>query len=235
MHTGMNTSDFIEEAETMKNLRHPNVVKLIGVCSRRMPFYIITELMDYGNLLMYLRENTKSLRYSKLLDMAAQIASGMAYLESQNLVHRDLAARNILVGENDVVKIADFGLARLMKDDEYIVRTATAIPFKWTAPEAIDLRKYSTKSDVWSFGILLTELVTYGQMPYPGMSDFEVAMVITLGYRMVCPPGCSLALYAVMLQTWEEDPMKRPDFKTLQLMLFLLSTIESRSVACICD
>lgn len=100
--------------------------------------------------------------------MAAQIAAGMAYLESQNYIHRDLAARNVLVADGNVVKIADFGLARLIKEDEYEARIGARFPIKWTAPEAANYSKFSIKSDVWSFGILLTELVTYGRIPYPG-------------------------------------------------------------------
>lgn len=110
----------------------------------------------------------RQLKLAQLIDMSAQIAAGMAYLESQNYIHRDLAARNVLVGDSNIVKIADFGLARLIKEDEYEARVGARFPIKWTAPEAANYSKFSIKSDVWSFGILLTELVTYGRIPYPG-------------------------------------------------------------------
>merc|ERR1711918_269793 len=102
------------------------------------------------------------------------VAAGMAYLESQNYIHRDLAARNVLVGDNNIVKIADFGLARLIKEDEYEARVGARFPIKWTAPEAANYSRFSIKSDVWSFGVLITELVTYGRIPYPGMTNAEV-------------------------------------------------------------
>lgn len=130
--------------------------------------FIYLFIYIYIYILLFLIGKGKTLNLQRLIDMAAQIAAGMAYLESQNYIHRDLAARNVLVAELNVVKIADFGLARLIKEDEYEARIGARFPIKWTAPEAANYSKFSIKSDVWSFGILLTELVTYGRIPYPG-------------------------------------------------------------------
>ena len=164
----MDPKDFLAEAQIMKKLRHTKLIQLYAVCTAEEPIYIITELMKNGSLLEFLQGKGRNLKLPQLIDMSAQIASGMAYLESQNYIHRDLAARNVLVGENNIVKIADFGLARIIKEDEYEARVGARFPIKWTAPEAANYSKFSIKSDVWSFGILLTELITYGRIPYPG-------------------------------------------------------------------
>lgn len=143
----------------------------------------------------------------------------MAYLEAQNYIHRDLAARNILVTENLICKVADFGLARLIDEDTYQAHTGAKFPIKWTAPEAALYNKFTIKSDVWSFGVLLTELVTYGRIPYPGMTNPEVLAQVERGYRMPCPAGCPDKLYQVMLDCWKALDYERPTFETLQWRL----------------
>ncbi|XP_052862093.1 tyrosine-protein kinase Src42A isoform X2 [Anopheles cruzii] len=215
----MDPKDFLAEAQIMKKLRHLKLIQLYAVCTLEEPIYIITELMKHGSLLDYLQGKGRSLKLPQLIDMAAQIAAGMAYLESQNYIHRDLAARNVLVGDNNIVKIADFGLARLIKEDEYEARVGARFPIKWTAPEAANYSKFSIKSDVWSFGILLTELVTYGRIPYPGMTNAEVLTQVEHGYRMPQPQNCNTPLYEIMLECWNKDPMRRPTFETLQWKL----------------
>ncbi|XP_054277530.1 tyrosine-protein kinase Src42A isoform X2 [Macrosteles quadrilineatus] len=222
----MDPKDFLTEAQIMKKLRHNKLIQLYAVCTVEEPIYIITELMKNGSLLDYLQGKGRGLKLTQLIDMSAQIAAGMAYLESQNYIHRDLAARNVLVGDGNIVKIADFGLARLIKEDEYEARVGARFPIKWTAPEAANYSRFSIKSDVWSFGILLTELVTYGRIPYPGMTNAEVLHQVEHGYRMPSPPGCPGTLYDIMLECWHKDPMKRPTFETLQWKLEDFFTME---------
>uniref|UniRef100_W5KIN8 Tyrosine-protein kinase n=1 Tax=Astyanax mexicanus TaxID=7994 RepID=W5KIN8_ASTMX len=208
----MSPEAFLQEAQIMKKLRHDKLVQLYAVVSQE-PIYIVTEFMSKGSLLDFLKEGEgKVLKLPQLVDMAAQISDGMAFIERMNYIHRDLRAANILVTDNMVCKIADFGLARLIEDNEYTARQGAKFPIKWTAPEAALYGKFSIKSDVWSFGILLTELVTKGRVPYPGMVNREVLEQVDRGYRMPCPPACPASLHELMLQCWRREPDERPTF-----------------------
>ncbi|KAG9510684.1 V-SRC [Fragariocoptes setiger] len=216
----MSPQAFLDEAVIMRKCRHENLVPLFGVCSREEPLLIITEFMCNGSLLSYLRNKRArdcKLSLIELTDIARQICNGMAYLEEQKLIHRDLAARNILVGRNLYVKVADFGLARMIGDSEYTARQGAKFPIKWTAPEAAIYNRFSIKSDVWSFGVLLWEVMTHGQVPYQGMQNREVIERVEKGYRMQIPKGCDCpdSVYLKMCQCWDADPEKRPTFKHL--------------------
>ena len=224
----MNREEFMREADVMKQLRHPKLVQLFGVCTIDEPVYIIMELMSRGALLDFLRVGEgRNLKTEQLIDIGAQVACGMAYLESQNFIHRDLAARNVLVDDFTMCKITDFGMARFAPDDFYEAREGAKFPIKWTAPEAAIYQMFTTKSDVWSFGILLVELVTRGAMPYAAMSGSEVLSALQEGYRMPTPRNCPDRLYQVMMTCWHDDPQARPTFETLQWTLedFFVSNV----------
>lgn len=209
----MEVEEFLKEAAVMKEIKHPNLVQLLGVCTREPPFYIITEFMTYGNLLDYLREcNRQEVSAVVLLYMATQISSAMEYLEKKNFIHRDLAARNCLVGENHLVKVADFGLSRLMTGDTYTAHAGAKFPIKWTAPESLAYNKFSIKSDVWAFGVLLWEIATYGMSPYPGIDLSQVYELLEKDYRMERPEGCPEKVYELMRACWQWNPSDRPSF-----------------------
>ena len=215
----MAASDFLCEAQIMKKLDHKNILKLYGVCTQEEPFYIVTELMKHGNLLDYLTKSEgQHLKLPELMDIGAQVANGMAYLELQHCIHGDLAARNVLVGEGNIVKIGDFGLAKLVTCEELETRPKN-VAVKWTAPEVILSNQFTIKSDVWSFGVFLTELVTHGRKPYLGMTNDEVLAQVTQGYHMPQPPECPDPLYQIMLDCWKTDPKERPTFEHLKYWL----------------
>ncbi|KAI5947180.1 Tyrosine-protein kinase Lck [Manis javanica] len=215
----MSPDAFLAEANLMKQLQHQRLVRLYAVVTQE-PIYIITEYMENGSLVDFLKTTPGvKLTINKLLDMAAQIAEGMAFIEEQNYIHRDLRAANILVSDTLSCKIADFGLARLIEDNEYTAKEGAKFPIKWTAPEAINYGIFTIKSDVWSFGILLTEIVTHGRIPYPGMTNPEVIQNLERGYRMVRPDNCPEELYHLMMLCWKERPEDRPTFDYLRSVL----------------
>ena len=209
-------SKFLRKVAQMRELRHPKIVQLYAVCTNEQPIYVITELMKHGSLLEYLRGERGSLKLLQLISMAQQVAEGMAYLEEHQYIHRDLAARNVLVGDGLICKISDFGLMQLVAEAENKAHDGTKFAIKWTAPEALLHNNFSVKSDVWSFGVLLYEIITFGRFPYAGMTNEEVMRKLEQGYRMPQPKESSYAYYNIMLKCWREEPENRPTFEALQ-------------------
>ncbi|XP_077944681.1 tyrosine-protein kinase Fer isoform X2 [Gasterosteus aculeatus] len=207
---------FLSEARILKQYDHPNIVKLIGVCTQRQPIYIVMELVPGGDFLSFLRKKKDELKTKQLVRFSVDAAAGMAYLESKNCIHRDLAARNCLVGEGSVLKISDFGMSRQEDDGIYSSSGLKQIPIKWTAPEALNYGRYSSDSDVWSYGILLWETFSLGVCPYPGMTNQQAREQVEKGYRMSCPQRCPDDVYKVMQRCWQYNPEERPKFSDLQ-------------------
>ena len=221
----MTAQDFLQTAALMKKLRHKKLVQLYAVCTREEPIFIITEVMKYNSLLEYLRGEGRVLELPQLIDITIQVAEGMAYLEEQGYIHRDLRAKNVLVGENLMCKVANFETARV-DEDVYKVKRGERYAPKWTAPEAAMYSRFTIKSDVWSFGIVLHEIITFGGSPYPGMTNVQVLEALQQGYRMPQPMGCPDKLYDIMLDCWREEPAVRPTFETLQWQLEQFFTAE---------
>ncbi|XP_038626362.1 tyrosine-protein kinase Fer isoform X2 [Tachyglossus aculeatus] len=206
---------FLSEARILKQYDHPNIVKLIGVCTQRQPIYIIMELIPGGDFLSFLRKKKEELKPKQLVKFALDAAAGMAYLESKNCIHRDLAARNCLVGENNILKISDFGMSRQEDDGVYSSSGLKQIPIKWTAPEALNYGRYTSESDAWSFGILLWETFSLGVCPYPGMTNQQAREQVEKGYRMSAPQKCPEDIYKIMLRCWDYKPENRPKFSEI--------------------
>ncbi|XP_029672857.1 uncharacterized protein LOC115241299 isoform X2 [Formica exsecta] len=224
--------DLDRELEIMKQLgSHPNVVTLLGCCTEEEPHYLILEYVMYGKLLAYLRDHrTRQYFYNFSEDSAALtsrdltvfgycVARGMEYLASKKIIHRDLAARNVLVDHNKLCKIADFGMSRFANEDGEVIETRhgrNALPIRWMAPESLIYSLFTTKTDVWSFGILMWEIVTLGSTPYPDMTAREVMRNVHNGYRLERPSHCRSELFRVISRCWHADPDRRPEFQTLR-------------------
>lgn len=213
---------FLQEAKILKQYDHPNIVKLIGVCTQRQPVYIIMELVPGGDFLSFLRKKKDELKLKQLVKFSLDAASGMLYLESKNCIHRDLAARNCLVGENNILKISDFGMSRQEDGGVYSSSGLKQIPIKWTAPEALNYGRYSSESDVWSFGILLWETFSLGVCPYPGMTNQQAREQVERGYRMSAPQHCPEDIAKIMMKCWDYKPENRPKFSELQKELTII-------------
>ncbi|XP_053125662.1 fibroblast growth factor receptor 1 isoform X2 [Hemicordylus capensis] len=230
--TEKDLSDLISEMEMMKMIgKHKNIINLLGACTQDGPLYVIVEYASKGNLREYLQARRppgmeycynptlipeEQLSFKDLVSCAYQVARGMEYLASKKCIHRDLAARNVLVTEDSVMKIADFGLARDIHHIDYYKKTTNGrLPVKWMAPEALFDRIYTHQSDVWSFGVLLWEIFTLGGSPYPGVPVEELFKLLKEGHRMDKPSNCTNGLYMMMRDCWHAVPSQRPTFKQL--------------------
>uniref|UniRef100_A0A8C5LDN9 receptor protein-tyrosine kinase n=1 Tax=Jaculus jaculus TaxID=51337 RepID=A0A8C5LDN9_JACJA len=213
--------DFLGEASIMGQFDHPNIIHLEGVVTKSKPVMIVTEYMENGSLDTFLKKNDGQFTVIQLVGMLRGIAAGMKYLSDMGYVHRDLAARNILINSNLVCKVSDFGLSRVLEDDPEAAYTTRGgkIPIRWTAPEAIAFRKFTSASDVWSYGIVMWEVVSYGERPYWEMTNQDVIKAVEEGYRLPSPMDCPAALYQLMLDCWQKDRNSRPKFDELVNML----------------
>uniref|UniRef100_A0A8D3CUX8 receptor protein-tyrosine kinase n=1 Tax=Scophthalmus maximus TaxID=52904 RepID=A0A8D3CUX8_SCOMX len=213
-YTEKQRRDFLCEASIMGQFDHPNVVHLEGVVTRGKALMIVIEYMENGSLDGFLRKHDGQFTVIQLVGMLRGIAAGMRYLADMGYVHRDLAARNILVNSNLVCKVSDFGLSRVIDDDPEAVYTTSGgkIPVRWTAPEAIQYRKFTSASDVWSYGIVMWEVMSYGERPYWDMSNQDVIKAIEEGYRLPAPMDCPPGLHQLMLDCWQKDRAERPKF-----------------------
>ncbi|KAK5878335.1 hypothetical protein CesoFtcFv8_023747 [Champsocephalus esox] len=230
--TEKDLSDLISEMEMMKMIgKHKNIINLLGACTQDGSLYVVVEFASQGNLREVLRsrrppgleywsdsqqEAMDRLEVRELVSAAYQVSRGMDYLASRKCIHRDLAARNVLVTEDNVMKIADFGLARDVHHIDYYKKTTNGrLPVKWMAPEALFDRIYTHQSDVWSFGVLLWEIFTLGGSPYPGVPVEELFKLLKEGHRMEKPSACPQELYRMMRDCWHAVPARRPTFSQL--------------------
>ncbi|XP_070574867.1 tyrosine kinase receptor Cad96Ca-like [Ptychodera flava] len=222
----------------MKSLQsyHPNIVRLLGCCTKSDPVCIILELAPYGNLKNFLlanrsteiyqnlHQNSRYLTSLDLIHFGWQIAKGMSFIASKKFIHRDLAARNILLGEKRCCKISDFGFARdVSTASVYHSKLEGRLPIRWMALESVVDSLYTIKSDVWSYGIVLWEIVTLGSTPYANMSSSELIRKLPTGYRLPRPDHCSEKYYGIMSRCWDEHSESRPSFSDLSVVVGKMS------------
>ncbi|XP_022796405.1 tyrosine-protein kinase receptor Tie-1-like [Stylophora pistillata] len=239
--------DLMKELEAMKQLDpHPHVIKLLGCVTQSEPLLVLIEYVPFGDLLGYLRKSRglndtyykdpdikpqTNLTSQQLMKFAWQIADGMSYLSSKSIIHRDLAARNVLVGQKETCKVTEFGMARdVQLENVYERKTKGRLPVKWTAYEALLYGTYTTKSDVWSYGVVLYEIFTIGGSPYPRIDGRKIANLLHQGYRMPRPQHLDDKLYQIMMRCWQNDPDARPTFVTLKNQLKDIETLHKRLI-----
>ncbi|XP_014295647.1 insulin-like receptor [Microplitis demolitor] len=228
--------EFLNEASVMKAFNTHHVVRLLGVVSRGQPPYVIMELMVNGDLKTYLRSHRPDQcenmsrqppTLKRIIRMAAEISDGMAYLSAKKFVHRDLAARNCMVAEDLTVKIGDFGMTRdIYETDYYRKGTKGLLPVRWMAPESLKDGVFTSYSDVWSYGIVLWEMVTLASQPYQGLSNDQVLRYVIDGGVMERPENCPDSLYRLMRGTWNQKAVRRPTFIHITSILLKEASLE---------
>ncbi|ELU14564.1 hypothetical protein CAPTEDRAFT_134203, partial [Capitella teleta] len=227
--TDQEKEEFLKEALLMSNFKHDHIIRLLGVCLDNDPQFIILELMEKGDLLSYLRLSRPTtmqppkLSLPDMVSICVDVAKGCKYLEDMHFVHRDLAARNCLVsmsGDKCVVKIGDFGLARdIYKNDYYRKEGEGLLPVRWMSPESLVDGIFTTLSDIWAFGVLMWEVLTLGQQPYPARTNLEVLQFVRNEGCLDRPDNCPDDLYHLMGLCWSAMPEKRPSFAQVLLQL----------------
>ena len=216
---------FLTEAAIMGQFDHPNVLRLLGIVSLATPYMLVIELMegDFKTILESISavtfDNDKLLRC--LLNCTREVVCGMEYLSSKHFVHRDLAVRNVLVGQDMVCRIGDFGMSKRIHEDKdyYRVKVGGVVPVRWTAPEALYFRRYSEKSDVWSLGMTLFEMWSVGRRPWDRYTNEQVLGLLSSNQMQGPPTGCPREIYAIMARTWHPDPAERPTFHEISQFL----------------
>ncbi|KAJ6641007.1 Tyrosine-protein kinase transmembrane receptor Ror, partial [Pseudolycoriella hygida] len=227
-------ADFKREIELISDLKHANIVCILGVVLKEEPLCMLFEYMTQGDLHEFLIANSpnegKSLTQLQFLQIAMQISEGMEYLSGHHYVHRDLAARNCLVGDSLTVKISDFGLSRdIYSSDYYRVQSKSLLPVRWMPSESILYGKFTTESDIWSFGVVLFEIYSYGLQPYYGYTNQEVISMVRARQLLPCPEVCPSAVYSLMVECWHEQAVRRPSFPEIGHRLKIWYQAQKRS------
>ncbi|XP_022818180.1 focal adhesion kinase 1 isoform X4 [Spodoptera litura] len=220
MDADLDTAEkFLEEAYIMQQFSHPHIIGLVGVCSSP-PIWIVMELATLGEMRAYLQQNAHRLETCTLVLYIYQLSTALSYLESKKFVHRDIAARNVLVSTPTCVKLADFGLSKMVEDKSYYKASRGKLPIKWMAPESINFRRFTSASDVWMFGVCMWEILMLGVKPFSGVKNNDVIGKLENGERLALPPRCPPRLYSVMSRCWAYEPSQRPAAHQLKETLF---------------